>query len=422
MTRRRCTPATLKFLLAARQSELDGLEALASMSALVGHVSRLVHALQKERGYSNMFLSGAEHEMPARLAELRGEAEEIETRARRFLLNLNPQELRSADAARLLHCIACALYRLDESPDLRWQVRERKLGAQEACARYTRLIASLLAVVFEAADSALDPDVTRTLVALFNFMQGKESAGQERALGVMGYQAGRLPAAQKTRMLDLAENQLRSFDTFSHYAPPDAALAWQGIQQTSEPLLRLRQALLEASPGQAADRSLAGLWYDICTARIDAMRDIERQLTDALESQCRSRIAAAREELENHQLLLSRFADAADDGAPALLFNIQQRRLEEPLRDGLGREMERSLLDILHAQTLRMQQTGDELSRARVALAERRLAEKAKWMLVERYGLTEQAAHERLLRLSMQSGLSLEELARQLLAQPLGQG
>lgn len=43
-------PSTLRFLLAARRSELHGLEALASTCELATLVSKLVHVLQKERG------------------------------------------------------------------------------------------------------------------------------------------------------------------------------------------------------------------------------------------------------------------------------------------------------------------------------------------------------------------------------------
>ena len=51
-------PATLRFMLASRRSELLGLEDLARTCELVTRISQLVHALQKERGYSNIYLSG----------------------------------------------------------------------------------------------------------------------------------------------------------------------------------------------------------------------------------------------------------------------------------------------------------------------------------------------------------------------------
>ena len=48
-------PPTLRFLLAARRSELLGLETLASTCELATRVSKLAHVLQKERGCSNLY-------------------------------------------------------------------------------------------------------------------------------------------------------------------------------------------------------------------------------------------------------------------------------------------------------------------------------------------------------------------------------
>ena len=49
-------PAALRFMLAARRCELQGLESLSFTCQLVTNVSQLVHQLQKERGYSNIYL------------------------------------------------------------------------------------------------------------------------------------------------------------------------------------------------------------------------------------------------------------------------------------------------------------------------------------------------------------------------------
>ena len=50
--------SALDFMLAARRSEMQALQALSVTCALVVQVSRLVHALQRERGYSNFCLGG----------------------------------------------------------------------------------------------------------------------------------------------------------------------------------------------------------------------------------------------------------------------------------------------------------------------------------------------------------------------------
>ncbi|ARP91523.1 antitermination regulator [Bordetella genomosp. 9] len=414
-------PPPLRFLLAARRSELHGLEALARTCDLVIRIGRLVHALQKERGASNLYLSGGDAGLLPMLAALRADAQDIEHEAREFLGRLEPDASRATDNARLLNGIAYALYRLDELPGLRARIRQRHIDAEDASQRFTALIASLLAIVFEAADSSLDPGITRTLVALLNFMQGKELCGQERAYGVMGYTAGYFSDARKSRMREFADSQARCFAVFEQYAPPALMDAWRELRQTHDDELgRMRGMVARTSESQPLDPSLATLWFDLCTARIDAMHGVETRLAQALASQCEARIAEMRDELRHHGRLLDVFAGRdADrpDTPPAMLFNVQGRILGAPPPDGVGSDMERSLLDMLQEQTLRMQRANDALSEMRGLLDERRRIEKAKWVLAGHYRLSEQDAHERLQKMAMDNRLPLTEVARQVLAE-----
>ncbi|MNQ41064.1 Nitrate regulatory protein [compost metagenome] len=418
-------PPPLRFLLAARRSELQGLEALAGTCELVVHISALVHALQKERGYSSLTLCGPAESLPQHrllqtLAGLSAEANTVESDARGFLDGLAADTGHGRGKARLLNAIAFALFRLDELPGLRRQVRDQSIPAEDADARFTQVIGSLLAVVFEAADSALDPGVTRTLVALLNFMQGKELSGQERACGVTGFRAGFFTDAQKARMLGLAANQGRSFDIYAQYADGDALQRWQAIQQQGQPVQRLREMAQQTVDAQPVDGALAELWFDLCTARIDAMRDVERLLAQALARQCEHRIAETRQELDDRRLLLSRYADHASGRAPSMVFSMQSRLVDAAPRDGVGSELERSILDMMREQTLRMQRTDDALSAVRGALEEKKRIDRAKLLLISQYGLTEQAAHERLQRAAMDGGVSVSDVARQVIGQLAG--
>lgn len=414
-------PPPLRFLLAARRSELHGLEALAGTCELVLKISALVHALQKERGYSNLTLCGDDERLLPALAGLSDEAGAVEADARAFLDGLETGAAAGAGRARLLNCIAYALFRLDELPRLRRQVRDRRVPAHEADSRFTLVIASLLAVVVEAADSALDAGVTRNLVALLNFMQGKELSGQERACGVMGFTAGWFSDEQKARMLGLAANQARSFDSFAQYAQDAPLQCWEQARQHDPQVQRMRDMAQRTSDTQRVDGSLAGLWFDLCTARIDAMRDVETGLAHDLAQHCARRIAETRQELDDRRLLLSRYADHASGRAPSLVFSVQSRILDAPPQDGVGKELERSILDMMREQALRMQRADDALSSVRGALDESKRIDRAKLLLISRYGLAEPAAHERLQRAAMDGGLSLAEAARRIVEQ-LGEG
>ncbi|MCD0501033.1 nitrate- and nitrite sensing domain-containing protein [Achromobacter sp. MY14] len=410
-------PPPLRFLLAARRSELHGLESLAVTCELTVHISALVHALQKERGYSNLTLCNAPDSQQETLATLVQDATRVETDVRGFLDAIAAKTPHGSDKARLLNCIAFALFRLDELPGLRRQVRDHAVPADDADARFTQIISSLLAVVFEAADSALDPGVTRILVALLNFMQGKELSGQERAAGVIGFTAGFFTDAQKARMLGLAAHQARSFDIYAQYAQDAALQCWERIQQQGQPVERMRDMAQRTSAEQRVDGALAELWFDLYTARIDAMREVESLLAQALAQQCERRIAETRQELDDRQLLLARYADHASGRAPSMVFSVQSRIVDTPPADGVGSVLERSVLEMMREQTLRMQRTDDALNTVRGALEERKRIDRAKRLLISQYGLTEQAAHERLQRAAMDGGLSLADVARQVIGQ-----
>ncbi|MFX5563044.1 nitrate- and nitrite sensing domain-containing protein, partial [Acinetobacter baumannii] len=77
---------------------------------------------------------------------------------------------------------------------------------------------ALLALVFEAADVAVDPQISRLLVALFNLMQGKEFAGRERAAGAAAFVTGKITREQEQTIetqIEMQEQALRRFESFA---------------------------------------------------------------------------------------------------------------------------------------------------------------------------------------------------------------
>ena len=132
----------LSFLIAARRCEIDELDRLARTSELVGVIGRLVHALQRERGMSNMFL--ASH--GGRFADQRGpqiaECMALEQEVRAGFDQLEADDHRGAGAghsARLFSRIAWVLPGLDALPALRRRIDalELKPAQSTACLLYT---------------------------------------------------------------------------------------------------------------------------------------------------------------------------------------------------------------------------------------------------------------------------------------------
>ncbi|OEC33940.1 ANTAR domain-containing protein [Pseudomonas cuatrocienegasensis] len=410
-------PPALAFMLAARRCELQGLESLAVTCELVTCISRLVHALQKERGYGNIYLGGQAPHYLQQLDAHTGEAQAVEQQVRACFERIDPSNS-GADRARLFNRIAYVLHALDDLPGLRRRVREHQIDGKTSTAAFTRLIGGLLAVVFEAADTAADPSITRALVAMFNFMQGKELAGQERAAGVAGFSAGRFTGELIDSLQHLSEAQVRCFDTFLEFSDLQMRKRWQALQgsDTLAQIARLRGiAEHTAHSGLQVEPALCEVWFELNTQRIDTMKEVENHLADDLLERCQRCIKQAHADLENHRTLLKRLADLDGQSGQAVLFSVQGSSLDSPPQDGLGQQVARSVLDLLHEQNHRLQGVSDELREARQTLDERKLIEQAKKRLMEEGQLSEEEAYSRLRKRAMERGMRLVDLAQALL-------
>ena len=392
-----------RFLLAARQCEIAELEELARTAELVGVIGRFIHALQRERGLSNVFLSsGGSRYGDLRLQQL-AECAQAEQAVRAAFAVLDTGSPRVRNGARLFNRVAIVLHGLDALPALRERVSAQALPAREATAAYVRLVAGLLAVVFEAADTATDPQVSRALVAMFNFMQGKEFAGQERALGAAAFAAGGIDAAGQQQWRHLVESQQGCLQVFADLAAADVLEADQASHdpQVQHELERLRRLGCGGHPG-ALERNLSPEWYVACTRRLDAMRSVEDVLALRLRRLCEARIAQARAELRDQRALLEALANAEEEaGAEAAA--------------SYGPQLERTLPAMLQAQALRLQAMGDELDAVRASLNERKAVERAKGLLMAHRHLSEDEAYKALRQMAMNQKRRLVDVAEAVL-------
>ena len=409
----------LHFLIAAKRCEIDGLQQLGRTSALVNTTGRLIHGLQRERGLSNLVLGS----QGARFTEARNaqvaECQQLEAELRARLDCLDTNAAATGNGARLFSRIAYVLHGLGALPALRAQVDRLAWTVRQSTEAYTRLVSGLLTVVFEAADSATDPEVSRLLVALFNFMQGKEFAGQERATGSALFAAGRADTPEQQRLLHLIDSQERCLQVFREFSPAAVVTQWDQGQDspTLAELERMRRILCTAANGSTLDANLSLPWFEACSRRMDSMKVVEEALASELVRVCQCKVAAAQAELAAYSALsesdasggtdLSFFEAAPSPGAGAGLGVASQ---------GFGLQLERSILELVQEQAHRLQTMGDELDTVRASLNERKVIERAKGLLMAHRHLSEAEAHKTMRQMAMNQNRRLIEVAEAVLA------
>lgn len=413
---------TIRFLLASRQCELNSLRYLLQSGELVGKISQLVHLLQRERGTANLFLCSDGRLFADELALREKDVQAAQAHLMTHLAGLEKMTAELPQASRLFSRVASVVYALSLLPALRQQICQRLLPQPQAMTFFNDIVRNLLALVFEVSDTAADPGISRALIAMFSFMQGKELAGQERAIGAAAYAAGSVDEETRQKLLDLIERQDRCFDTFLNFSGEDNQQRWRAITVDSE-FERLRRIVCTRSPIEKLPEADSLHWFSIATRRIDEMKQMEDELEQTLMQRCRTRIAAAEKACSDQRADLDALMAQQEHDDPGYSIFIAGHGVEGQSAqpgwlhsDGVSPQLGRSLLSLVQQQSRRLQAQDHELAALRATLNERKQIDRAKGLLMQHRGLSEEEAYKTLRRMAMSQNKKLIEIATAMLA------
>ncbi|MFJ3055349.1 nitrate- and nitrite sensing domain-containing protein [Herbaspirillum sp. NPDC087042] len=397
----------LNYLITARRCEVEELQRLARTCELVLTVGKLIHCLQQERGVSNIYL-GSRGERDAAQRQERVAASEAAQQEFNAWLQSTEHDNALSNGARLYTRIAFSLHALAGLPQLRADISALTITAAQSYERFKTLVGALLALVFEAADVAVDPQISRLLVALFNLMQGKEFAGRERAAGAAAFASGKITREQEQTIeyqIEMQEQALRRFESFAEGFRNE----WTAMQATLPlaELERLRRKLL-TSHERPLDAELAEDWYRCCSLRMDGLHQVEIHLAGYVQTQCRDKIVELQKGLDD-QALLPGQQEPVDPLASLESF-------APGLDAGVGPHLAHSIVDILRTQSERLQNLTQELATVRESLEERKLIERAKGVLMMKQGLNEESAYRLLRKHAMNQNRRIAEVAQAILS------
>jgi response regulator NasT len=105
----------------------------------------------------------------------------------------------------------------------------------------------------------------------------------------------------------------------------------------------------------------------------------------------------------------------SSDGAPETIREAVRAGVSAYVVDGLDPNRIRAIIDVAVARFEDFQRLREELAQANLKLAERKLVERAKGLLMKRRSLDEQAAYALLRKFAMDRKLRLGEVAQQLI-------
>jgi len=417
-----------QLVLHAKQLEIEAVRLMASRVELADLIGQLIHTLQRERGASSVFLASGGQRMAMEREAAMAESIRIEQRlGERFASQLDASHKGSASMVTLMAWVQLDLATL---AGLRASIGQCQASALDAVAVFSRLIAALLELIFHLADVAMYPGISRPLVAFVYLLQGKEAAGQERAVGAQMFASGTCTEIQQQRVLHLIEAQRRSFRVMEQFADPPLLVAWQG--QSRSPavadLEQLRHVLLTATPVAALDAERSERWFEVCSQVIAGMWRLQMQLVQELRAACEAEIESSQADLQDSAGLLRRLLDNPPPHTHAveLFFDAAGHPDAAPVLPGMPSDASgsadsatvASLKGLLQKQAARLTRTEVELDAARRALKERKVIERAKTALMARTGMSEDEAFRTLQKAAMDNNRRLADVAEATLALP----
>ena len=256
-------------------------EQLAVIGQTAIAVSNVVHELQKERGMSAGFIGSKGARFSAELPKQR----ELTDTLHKTLAGLRAGNA-SALPEHLKKTLDDGIGNLGKLSDMRQRITALQVPGPESFGFYTNAIDRLLAMLSQATAVGDEATIAREMMSYVMFINAKEQAGRERAT-VNGVFASGQPMSVSIfqRLQSIITAQDIYLNSFRSQARADMAkalellLADKPAQETARMrAVAVEQAFLgnyEVEPQH---------WFSTITAKIDAMKVLEDQLSNALQA------------------------------------------------------------------------------------------------------------------------------------------
>ena len=247
--------------------------ALQQLAELAPTISGVVHELQKERGTSAVYIGSKGKKFADQLPTQHNDTNTA--------LDALDADLTTFDAGAygdvLKMNLDSAVAALGELNDKRGGVKSLNLTVPQMAKYYTGTIAKLLSIVEEMAIISNNASVTNTIKAYTSFLQAKERAGQERAMGGAGFGAGKFAPGIYRRLIELIAEQNVLLSTFDIYASDTQRTALKDIVQGADvdEVNRMRKIAVDSQYSNTVEGIEGPYWFKTITSKINKLKQVE---------------------------------------------------------------------------------------------------------------------------------------------------
>jgi methyl-accepting chemotaxis protein len=258
----------------AKTQEMDQLHRSTKLSTVY---SDLVHELQKERGMTAGFLGAKGTKFANKLNEQRKNTNDKNTVRQNYWRDNIFEYSKIKSLNRKIND------QLNQINNIRSQVDQQSISTTKAIDFYTKTNELLLSISTLISEISTDSTVSKEVVAYYNFIQGKERAGIERAILSNTFSADTFSSGMLIKFIKLVSEQNTYMSSFTAFANGENKSFYR--QKIDNPavneVLRLRKIALDKS-AEGNFGIKANHWFEESTKRIGLFKETETQLSNNL--------------------------------------------------------------------------------------------------------------------------------------------
>lgn len=287
-------------ILQERASDQSDITELMKVSVAANN---LVHELQKERGASAGFTSSKGSKFADSVLKQRES-----TNAKREVLQATLTKMNTARfGEEYAGQISLALEDLAQIEETRKKISAFQLPLSKVVSYYTDMNAKFLNITKQALFVAKDPEIIREISAYLYFMQAKERAGIERAVGAAGFGSG-WNAALIDKFHGLILVQDTYMDVFLTYITDEERGFFKNKASDASfaEVQKMRDVAKVASTnGPYAAQVNADHWFNTMTKKINILKEIEDHMAHDVKTVAADAVSTATTERNFYTLILS---------------------------------------------------------------------------------------------------------------------
>ena len=263
-------------------SQSSTYDEVSELSHLNEKISLLVHETQKERGATAVYVGSKGAKFKKELQTQRLATDKKIEAFNSYIKDLDVLDEVSKD---IIKTIAVSKNRLSQISSIRDRVDSLAIGAKDAIGYYTNMNKSFLNIIAKTSLHSNDGELTVQTLSYYNFLQAKERAGIERAIGAATFANDKFVKGARSKLESLISEQNAYLSSFESLANSESIAYKNSILKgdVCDEVDHMRKVMLGAKEigGFGVD---ASYWFSTITKKINLLKEVEDYISKSLKS------------------------------------------------------------------------------------------------------------------------------------------